>query len=205
MLQHSPAASPPATGNLQPANPHARRRTGKIARLPKVLRDLVNTMIRDGVPYPEIIQNLGDAGTGLRQLNVSRWKQGGFQDWLKEQQRLEAMGSKRQFALDVIRQHPPNQAHQANLELAASQIYELLTDLDLATLKEKLTTGAPDQYTHIVNALSRLSEEGLKYERYRAEVAERKERIRKELEAGSQKGGLRPETRKMIEEELNLL
>ena len=35
------------------------RRNGKVARLPKVVRDRVNVMIQDGVPYLGIIEKLG--------------------------------------------------------------------------------------------------------------------------------------------------
>ena len=42
-----------------------RRGNGKIARLPKPIRDQVNQMILDGLTYPEIIQCLAENGKDL--------------------------------------------------------------------------------------------------------------------------------------------
>jgi len=67
----SPDALAPATDILQtpsddptqsdapPSSAGHARATGKIARLPKSLRDQVNQWILDGVTYPDIIQRLG--------------------------------------------------------------------------------------------------------------------------------------------------
>src|SRR5207244_8759137 len=42
-----------------------RRHNGNVARLPKLVRDKVNTMLLDGVTYPALIKNLGADGKGL--------------------------------------------------------------------------------------------------------------------------------------------
>jgi hypothetical protein len=65
------------------------RRKGKIARLPKATRDMINHMLDDGLPYPVIIEELGEAGEGLNTQNLTNWKQGGYQDWVKNQQLIE--------------------------------------------------------------------------------------------------------------------
>jgi hypothetical protein len=36
---------------------HTHTRTGKIARLPKTVRDQINQMMLDGVPFAKIIEN----------------------------------------------------------------------------------------------------------------------------------------------------
>ncbi len=51
-----------------------RRRNGNVARLPKAVRDRINRMIEDGVPYAEIIESLGEEGKGLDKWNLTRWK-----------------------------------------------------------------------------------------------------------------------------------
>src|SRR5207237_2124272 len=61
------------------------RRNGKIARLPKETRDMLNRMLNDGLPYRVIIDELGEAGEGLNAQNITNWAQGGFQDYLKNQ------------------------------------------------------------------------------------------------------------------------
>src|SRR5437773_4525183 len=61
------------------------RRNGNVARLPKTIRDKINLMLQDGLTYAAIIDQLGEDGKGLVISNLSRWKDGGYQDWLLEQ------------------------------------------------------------------------------------------------------------------------
>ena len=56
------------------------RRNGKIARLPKETRDMINHMIDDGLPARVIIDELGETGRGLNAQNITNWVQGGYQD-----------------------------------------------------------------------------------------------------------------------------
>jgi hypothetical protein len=67
-----------------------RRRRGKIARLPESVREEINVMLSDGVPYATIIAKFGDHGRGLTEHNLSRWRKADHQDWLAEQRWLTA-------------------------------------------------------------------------------------------------------------------
>src|SRR5712691_1319531 len=95
-----PNQSEVATGNLRPPRLAAalrawnRRRAGKIARLPQAARDQINLMLRDGLPYAEIVVRLGQAGTGLNKDNLSRWRKAGHQDWLWQQRWLAATATR---------------------------------------------------------------------------------------------------------------
>src|SRR5437867_11393661 len=80
------------------------RRNGKIARLPKPTRDMINQMIDDGLPYPVIIDELGEAGEGLNTQNLCNWKQGGYQDWLKQKAFLERAKAQMEAAVDLLRE-----------------------------------------------------------------------------------------------------
>lgn len=181
-----------------------RRRTGKIARLPKDLRDIINLMLRDGATNDEIRDRLSFHKEELNDQNILNWKEGGYQDWLKDQERLDDMRARREFAMDVVKNNEGSAVHEAGLQIAASQIYELLSDFDVETLKEKLE-GDPENYSRVVNAMAKLSDSGLKYERYHAEVQAAKQRIEAELGRARNKGGLQPETLERIEAELKLL
>jgi len=78
-------------------------RTGKIARLPRQIRDLLNTRMDDGEPSKDLVQWLngldatkeilaGDfAGRPISEQNLSEWKQGGFRDWQRQQHTSECM------------------------------------------------------------------------------------------------------------------
>ena len=181
--------------------PH--RRKGKIARIPKIIRDSLNQMILDGLPYRKIIEQLGEHGKGLNQQNLTNWKKGGHQDWLDQLARLDDMRSKREFALDIVRENAGSEVQEASVQIAASQIYQILMDYDLRALKKRLKSD-PENYARVINALSKLSEGGLKFERYRAEVALRKANIEKEIDRSKQ-NGITPETLQRIEHELSLM
>jgi len=86
-----------------PAGPSGRMRTGKIARLPHSVREALNERLRDGLPDAEILSwlnSLAEArralekrfgGSAITKDNISRWRQGGYAGWLKNQQTKEAV------------------------------------------------------------------------------------------------------------------
>ena len=73
-----------------------RTRTGKIARLPDPIREQLNqlllngTLAKDTVPWlnqlPEVQQVLAEyfGGRPISEHNVSEWRHGGYQDWLRD-------------------------------------------------------------------------------------------------------------------------
>ena len=85
------------------------KRTGKIARLPRTLRDQLNQCLHNGEPgvdlvkwlnaLPEVQAILAEhfAGVPISPQNLSEWNHGGFLDWLATQELLEAA---REFAAD---------------------------------------------------------------------------------------------------------
>ncbi len=78
---------------------NATTRNGKIARLPKAIRDRLNQQILDGVPGKDLVRWLNGMNEvvdilvqhfntdKITEQNLSEWKQGGYQDWLKHQER----------------------------------------------------------------------------------------------------------------------
>ncbi len=181
-----------------------KKRNGKVAHLSKEWRDVINLMLQDGAMYVEILAKLEGGGiTHLNDQNLINWKDGGYQDWLKEQERFEDMKFKREFALELVKQNEGSVVHEAGLQVAASQIYELLTDFDVESLKKALASD-PTNYSRVVNAMSKLSDSGLKYERYKAEVRTAREKIEREMTAAKE-GGLTPEAVARIQEALNLM
>lgn len=179
----------------------AERRKGKVARLPFELRTQVNVMLRDGAPYAAIRGFLTGRGhNDLSDMNISNWKDGGFQDWLREQERLEEMKFKREFAWEMAKQNEGSKVAEATVQLAMSQIYDVLNDFDTAALKEAHAMN-PKLYVKLLNPLAKLSREVLDYEKFRTEVKSKMAEIKDE----AKKGGLTPQTIERIERELNLL
>jgi hypothetical protein len=76
-------------------------RVGKVARLPYNIRDLLNCRLRDGEQgvklmrwlngLPEVKEVLAEefGGRPVNEQNLSEWKQGGFEDWLRHQETRE--------------------------------------------------------------------------------------------------------------------
>jgi hypothetical protein len=89
-------------------------RNGKIARLPKAIRDRLNQQILDGVPGKDLVRwlnGLDDVvdtlvrhfnATRVTEQNLSEWKQGGYQDWLKQQEQRDWVRRLSEEAEDVV-------------------------------------------------------------------------------------------------------
>src|ERR1700677_4746361 len=76
-------------------------RTGKIARLPRTIRDALNLRLMDGmeggrllawlnaqVEVQEVLRN-DFASIPVSRQNLSQWRLGGYQDWLRQQETCE--------------------------------------------------------------------------------------------------------------------
>ena len=73
-------------------------RTGKIARLPKYVRDQLNRRIEDGEPGKQLVEWLNGLpgvqevlkeqfdGRPITEQNLSEWKQGGHPEWLRQEE-----------------------------------------------------------------------------------------------------------------------
>jgi len=137
-------------------------RNGKIARLPRRLRDELNTRLDDGEQAKDLIQWLnqldevqkilsGDfAGRPINEQNLSEWKQGGFLDW-----------QRRQEARDGVRRLIE---HSDDIEDAAEDenISDRLASILAAELAERArmllqeTTDPKQQWQYLRQALRQL-------------------------------------------------
>lgn len=88
-------------------------RNGKIARLSKKVRDSLNVRLQDGEPGPQILQWLNGLyetqdmldslfdSRPINEQNLSEWRQGGYQDWLCDQQTTERVQRLAERAQDI--------------------------------------------------------------------------------------------------------
>ena len=149
------------------ATNNSRRRNGKIARLPKKLRDLVNELLSDGATYAQIVQRLNESTDPplpheIFEKNISTWHDGGYQEWLQHQDRLDLLASKLDFALDLARNSQPEKLQELSLQLAAIRMCEFLSQLAIADPQTD-----PAIYLRLLCALPRISKEALNIQKYR--------------------------------------
>jgi len=198
----TPQPTPPAP-TPQPQNePHSRR--GKVARLPKKLRDQINFLILDGVPYLDIIQRLNLAAHGITDHNLTTWKSGGHRDFLRNLLITEAIQSKYELAQDIIeRSGDGNEAGQALLHVMATNLCEFLADTDPTTLRESVLSDA-DKFTKFVNSMVRLAEGGIKCELHKFRTEERAAQAAK-ANTPPEKRGISEEALRLAEEKLKLM
>lgn len=150
-----------------------RRRRGKIARLPRKLRDRVNQLLDDGTSYPDIISQLQESKDpplpySISENNLSNWHDGGFQDWLKHQEELDRMDARLDFALDLAEGERAAQLQDLSLKLASIRFCEYLSQVSLADLS---TEDERKTYLRLLMALPRISREALNLQKYRDEIA----------------------------------
>jgi|ERR1051326_1265931 hypothetical protein len=215
--QQAESLSGAATPHSAPCTPHSNaRRNGNIARLPKTVREKINLMIQDGVTYASIIEQLGEDGKGLAISNLSRWKDGGYQDWLLEQSFIGQIRDRLESASDLTREFDASQVNHAALQLGTLQIFDAFRHLATqpgpceaspssgaegrsdedqnrrspSPLDKKLG-GNSAAFARLMNALARASSETLQLQKYREACA----KARAALQA------LRDPKRKLSEDE----
>jgi hypothetical protein len=91
-------------------------RTGKIARLPRSVRDELNRRLDEGEPGKKLVAWLNSlpevqaivtaefGGKPIREQNLSEWKHGGYRDWQAQQESLEIAGRLGEHAAEWARE-----------------------------------------------------------------------------------------------------
>ncbi|HSU55337.1 MAG TPA: hypothetical protein VLT36_14870 [Candidatus Dormibacteraeota bacterium] len=158
-VQHEPAALPaPAL----PAPPLPLRagtnhgRNGKIARLPKLERDMVNKMLFNHRPYSKIVAALEFHDITVTERNVSNWKtRGGYKEWCLEQERQLNLSRIQDNLVDYLRKNDASQLPEVGLQVASTQLSMMLLREDAA----KELAASPGNYKEVVNMLCQLSDQ----------------------------------------------
>ena len=106
-------------------------RNGKIARLPKAVREELNRRLSDGEPGKELVVWLNHlpevqrvlaaefGGRAVREQNLSEWKQGGYGEWLRKQEALELVRNLSAEAEDLKAATTESLSDELGLWLAA--------------------------------------------------------------------------------------
>ena len=200
LLPSSPEASGSAVApdsqpvpSLHPPNPplphfRSRCRRGTIAHLPKTLRDQINEMLDDGVPYTAIRQHLGEHGNDLTKDSIGRWKRGsGYREHLRDLRLLEQSRSRYELTLDLARQEQGIDVFQAAHKIAAGLICDAVADIGADSLREAVKAN-PLNFLRMLHSLSRLTNGGLKCERHLADQPAPNPQSQNQPPPGSKKG-----------------
>lgn len=148
-----------------------RRRRSKIFRLPKTVRDQLNQMLDDGVPYLDIKAKLGDDAPDITLDNISDWKsEGGYSDWLEENRWRDALRIRLETLSEPVTDIDPARLSLTGLQMSLAQVCEQLRDLGPGVRKEQFENNA-DKYLRMLNTLSRLTKTMLALQQHRQPAA----------------------------------
>jgi hypothetical protein len=132
------------------------RRRGRIARLPKLHRDMVNRMLWNGVPYKNIVAALQEVGFNVIERNISNWASGGYLEWRFEQDALLENRLNQDYLLDHLRRDDASDLSEVGLQAAATRLSQIL--LQKAARAENVEANL-DSFSQMVDILSRLNRE----------------------------------------------
>ena len=132
-----------------------RPRNGKVAKLPADIQNFVNEHLLKNISYEYIRAQLAEKGhPGFSNSNLSRWKIGGFKEWVFNQQDLTAQEARRSYALKLAAEQGLRY-DEAALQVLLQGVNEMVSTLNYTDIKAKLT-DKPDQIIGLLNALGRL-------------------------------------------------
>jgi len=116
-----------ASGEVGVRDTRAHIRNGKIARLHKLERDMVNRMLHNHVPYSKIVGALEELRIKVTERNVSNWgTRGGYKEWCAEQERQLHLSRLQDNLTDCLRKNDAGQLPEVGLQVAATQLSLML-------------------------------------------------------------------------------
>ena len=80
---------------------------------------------------------------GFNEGHVSSWFQGGYQDWVEENLRIQEIKERVDLARELGGGLDGDAFQEASLQLAASHFFEVLSKLDVSALQEQAGGRSP--------------------------------------------------------------
>ncbi len=141
MIDENIIRNEPKTVHINPAKAESEHAlVGKIARFPKEIRDQLNRRLENGDLASDILPWLNELpsvkavlmrhfqGGLVNEQNLTNWRRGGFQRWLKKQEPLAVIQELSEDAADISRAGRGRIATGA-ATVASSQILEFLRSI----------------------------------------------------------------------------
>jgi hypothetical protein len=176
-----------ATSNPNPVRPSRvqRGRRGKIARLSGPLRDMVNRMLRNNIPYSRIVDALDEYDISVTERNISNWKTwGGYKEWCLAQDHASALHIRQDNLLALLRREYASEVPEVGLQVAATRLSEFF----LTPEADQLLASDPAEYRRRATHLAQLTAQINSLQKHRDDSARKAsfkydlERNRRELE-----------------------
>ena len=143
--------------NFEPAPLNSHTRVGKVARLPFEIREFINESLRAGYTYRMIAEDLEKSGyPGISDRNISTWKLGGYVDWLKEQQLIEARLATTKALERYTRSGEIDRIQQNALAVAADHLLAIMAQFNHQRALD-LLYQKPELFPKYVAALGALA------------------------------------------------
>src|SRR5688572_14636964 len=155
-------------GTPVPAPVPKKPRNGKIARLPKPVRDVVNRMLSNNVPQENIVGALEEIGIQVTQRNISNWKtHGGYREWCLAQQHALQLHLHQDNLVDLLRRHDASELPEVGLQAAATELSQFF----LTPAASQLLAADPKAYDLRLSMLGRISTQLKALQKYRDDCA----------------------------------
>ena len=184
-------------------------RNGKIGRLPKAVREQLNRRLDNGGQGRQLLEWLNSlpevqavvarefGGQPIRKQNLSKWRKGGYTDWLRQQ---EALDMARQLAADT------GELQLAGAQPLADQMAVWLTArylMAIRKLAEKNNDDEPDlkvlrEFCHDVVALRRGDHSAARLKMEQERLEREREKTEEEVVAHFQRWVKNPAVRDWI-------
>jgi hypothetical protein len=151
-----------------------RARLGKIARLPLDIRRQINRRMADNEPAGKLLGWLNALpetkailqadfdGAAITPQNLSEWRSGGYQDWIREQQAVDNIKELAQYSMSLA-EAAGDQPSRGAAAIAAGKLLEMIETApadDLEKLVKSITAlrGREIEATSLANEKRRLEQ-----------------------------------------------
>jgi hypothetical protein len=145
-----------------------RTRNGKIARRPKDLREMVNRLLRNNIPYSRIVRALHEYDVVVTERNISNWKIcGGYKEWCLAEEHALELRLHQDNLVNLLRKDNASEVPEVGLQVAATRLSQFF----LTPEADQLLASNPDEYHRRAAHLTRLTAEIHKLQKYRDDCA----------------------------------
>lgn len=138
----------------------ARTASDSISRMPRAIRDAVSRALADGATWRRVARVCADGGfPGVTAQNVTNYRKGAHQEWLRREERLEAVRRESEVTAAVMRHYAEHGGTpaEAGLLTAAEMLAGAVGDLSRAELSAMLKEK-PEKVLGVMSQLARVAE-----------------------------------------------